>query len=347
MHRTADFLLFRHHLNHIFGKIFGVICHKTQAEIPVYFTYLFKSVTFIEKMNSLTVGIREGKNIQYGDFANTPIPIPPLNEQTKISLYLSKQTKKLDDFVSREKSIIDQMTAYKQSLITETVTHGLHPEVPLRDSGVEWIGEIPEHWKMIRLKFLLDSVTDCPHETPDYSEDGEYFVIRTADQGIGKLCDDEQMFRLSAEEYEKRTRRMTVEKNDIVYGREGANWGKACLVPQNNKYCLGQRMMQLRCNTAKFWPQFASFALNAKGVYLQGVVDTFGSASPHVNISTVINYQIPTPPLAEQRDIADFLDAKCATIDADIAKRRALIEQLADYKRSLIYEVVTGKREVE
>ena len=127
---------------------------------------------------------------------------------------------------------------------------------------------------MVRLKFLLSQIIDCPHETPIYSADGNYLVIRTADQDIGKLRTDEDMYRLDESEYWNRIRRMSLEKDDIVYGREGERWGLACLVPESNKYCLGQRMLQFRCKSELFLPCFAMWALNSKFVYLQGAVDT-------------------------------------------------------------------------
>ena len=242
--------------------------------------------------------------------------------------------------------MIEKLRAYKLSVITEAVTKGLNPNVPMKDSGVEWIGEIPEHWKMVRLKFLLSHIIDCPHETPIYSADGDYLVIRTADQDLGKLRTDEDMYRLDEGEYQNRIRRIPLEKDDIVYGREGERWGLACLVPESNKYCLGQRMLQFRCKRELFLPRFAMWALNSKFVYLQGAVDTIGSTSPHVNISTVRNFLIPVPNINEQQEIIEYVDKKMLQLDKEVEHRGMLIRKLNEYKKSLIYEVVTGKKEV-
>ena len=315
------------------------ICHN-------YYRLLFKSDGFIQKMNSMTVGIREGKNIQYSDFANSLIPVPPINQQQRIADYLDRKCSKIDAIIARQQEVIEKLKAYKLAVITEAVTKGLNPDVPMKDSGVEWIGEIPEHWKMVRLKFLLSHIIDCPHETPIYSADGDYLVIRTADQDLGKLRTDEDMYRLDEGEYQNRIRRMPLEKDDIVYGREGERWGLACLVPESNKYCLGQRMLQFRCKRELFLPRFAMWALNSKFVYLQGAVDTIGSTSPHVNISTVRNFLIPVLPISEQQEIAEYIDKKMSQLDKEIEHRENLICKLNEYKKSLIYEVVTGKQEV-
>lgn len=272
--------------------------------------------------------------------------LPNVATQRRIANYLDHKCSQIDTIIARQQEVIEKLKAYKLSVITEAVTKGLNPDVPMKDSGVEWIGEIPEHWKMVRLKFLLSHIIDCPHETPIYSADGDYLVIRTADQDLGKLRTDEDMYRLDEGEYQNRIRRMPLEKDDIVYGREGERWGLACLVPESNKYCLGQRMLQFRCKRELFLPRFAMWALNSKFVYLQGAVDTIGSTSPHVNISTVRNFLIPVLPISEQQEIAEYIDKKMSQLDKEIEHRENLICKLNEYKKSLIYEVVTGKQEV-
>jgi type I restriction enzyme S subunit len=139
---------------------------------------------------------------------------------------------------------------------------------------------------------------------------------------------------------------LPLNKGDIVYGREGERWGLACLIPQSNKYCLGQRIMQFRCNQDIIIPEFAMYALTSAFVRRQGELDTIGSTSPHVNISTICNYRIPTPLIGEQNKIVAYLDQKCSDIDALIAKKTQFLTELENYKKSLIYEYVTGKKEV-
>ena len=120
------------------------ICHN-------YYRLLFKSDGFIQKMNSMTVGIREGKNIQYSDFANSLIPVPPINQQQRIADYLDRKCSQIDTIIARQQEVIEKLKAYRLSVITEAVTKGLNPDVHMKDSGVEWIGKIPEHWKIGKL----------------------------------------------------------------------------------------------------------------------------------------------------------------------------------------------------
>ena len=315
---------------------------------PTFYDYYFKVQYW------LMVFFSYGKGVSYDNrwtlsaetLMNYPVVALPYGEQCKRADYLDRKCSQIDAIIARQQEVIEKLKAYKLSVITEAVTKGLNPDVPMKDSGVEWIGEIPEHWKMVRLKFLLSHIIDCPHETPIYSADGDYLVIRTADQDLGKLRTDEDMYRLDEGEYQNRIRRMPLEKDDIVYGREGERWGLACLVPESNKYCLGQRMLQFRCKRELFLPRFAMWALNSKFVYLQGAVDTIGSTSPHVNISTVRNFLIPVLPISEQQEIAEYIDKKMSQLDKEIEHRENLICKLNEYKKSLIYEVVTGKQEV-
>lgn len=316
-----------------------------ESEDNRFYYYWFMFLYYNEVFNHLGGdGVRSALNAK--DLSVIPIVAIPIYTQNCIANYLDKKCTKIDIIIAKQQKIIGKLKAYKQSVITETVIKGLNPDVEMNDSGIEFIGKIPSHWKIIRLKFLLTYLIDCPHETPKYDADGKYLVIRTADQDLAILRKDEDMFRLSENEYQNRIRRMSLDKDDIVYGREGGRWGLACLVPESNRYCLGQRMLQFRCDRELFNPQFAVYALSSSTVYLQGSFDTMGSASPHVNISTVQNYAIVIPPIQEQEYIAKELQKKCKNIDFEIKRRQRFIDKITEYKKSLIYEVVTGKRSV-
>lgn len=327
----------------VFAGYHTIIVRPIDLLYSKYLAYLFLTDAWRSQLCSRVSGIKVF-SVTQGLLKETTVILPPAEKIATMTDYLDRKCSQIDAIIARQQEVIEKLKAYKLSVISEAVTKGLDPNVPMKDSGVEWIGKIPEHWKMIRLKFLLDQIIDCPHETPNYNPDGDYLVIRTADQDIGKLRTEENMYRLDENEYENRIRRMSLEKDDIVYGREGERWGLACLVPESNCYCLGQRMLQFRCKKDVFLPHFAVWALNSKYVYLQGSVDTFGSTSPHVNISTVRNFSIPVPPTMEQQKIADYICKKTTAVDQEIDCRYSLIEKLINYKKSLIFEVVTGKR---
>lgn len=294
---------------------------------PGYYNWLFHTSMFADEFYKWGHGIVDDLwTTGWSDMKKIGVPVPSKCEQKQIAEHLNFECYNIDIILSKTRSSIEEYKKLKQAVITQAVT--------------------TQQYSHIKLKYLMNVIVDCPHETPNYSFTGNYYVIRTADQSLASLRRDEDMYRLDDSEYKKRTRRLTLDKDDIVYGREGERWGLACMVPESNKYCLGQRIMQFRCNIKFLYPKYAMYALNSEPVYLQGVADTIGSTSPHVNISTICNYLLPVPSLTEQKEIADHLDAKCAEIDGLIAKKEQLVKELESYKKSLIYEVVTGKREV-
>ena len=295
---------------------------------PGYYNWLFHTSMFADEFYKWGHGIVDDLwTTGWSDMKKIGVPVPSKCEQKQLAEYLNVECSHIDSILSKTRASIEEYKKLKQAVITQAVA--------------------TQQCSHIKLKYLMNVIVDCPHETPTYSFTGNYYVIRTADQALASLRCDEDMYRLDASEYKKRTRRLTLDKDDIVYGREGERWGLACIVPESNKYCLGQRIMQFRCNTKFLYPKYAMYALNSEPVYLQGVADTIGSTSPHVNISTICNYLLPVPALTEQKEIANHLDAKCAEIDGLIAKKEQLVKELESYKKSLIYEVVTGKREVQ
>lgn len=314
---------------------------------PRYYNWLFHTEQFADEFYKWGHGIvNDLWTTRWQEMKSILIVSPPLPEQQAIADYLDDRCSKIDEIIAEATASIEEYKELKQAVIFEAVTKGLDKNVPMKDSGVEWIGKIPTSWRSIRVKYLLSHLIDCPHETPNYVENGEFCVIRTADQDLGFLRSDENMYRLEKGEYLNRIRRLSLDKDDIVYGREGERWGLACLVPKSNKYCLGQRMLHFRCKTDMVIPRFMMWSLNSVGVRMQGVIDTLGSTSPHVNISTVRNFIIPLPDMEAQQIIADYLDEKMSHIDSLISEKQSLISDLQAYKKSLIYEVVTGKRRV-
>lgn len=308
------------------GKSSPVLVVLDSSQDKKYLMYYLRSMAYNNVFLALSTGIRvRSCDLKWNKLADLLYLVPPIVEQHKLVSFLDEKCSEIDAMLSKTRASIEEYKKLKQAVITQAVTTLNCPNV--------------------KLKYLMDIIVDCPHETPIYTFTGNYLVIRTSDQSLASLRCDEYMYRLDEAEYKKRTRRLTLDKDDIVYGREGS-WGLACLVPQSNKYCLGQRVMQFRCNTRLLYPKYAMYALNSETVYMQGALDTIGSTAPHVNISTIYNYLLPVPALNEQKEITNYLDAKCAEIDKLIAKKEQLVKELESYKKSLIYEVVTGKREV-
>ena len=311
---------------------------------PEFAKYLFKGYESKMAFHNMGAGIR--LTLGFKEFKSQPVLFPELSEQFQIVSFLDRQCAHIDNIIEKTKASIEEYKKLRQAVITQAVTKGVRGERAMKDCTNDWFASIPSDWELIRLKFLLSDIVDCPHETPNYSSEGEYLVIRTADEDYGFLRSTDNMYRLEADEYYNRIRRLSLDKDDIVYGREGERWGLACIVPESGKYCLGQRMMQFRCKTDMIYPLYLKWVLNSWQVYLQGCFDTFGSTSPHVNISTIIDYYIPVPSYEEQIELADYMEKKSNEINSLITKKEQFLTELESYKKSMIYEYVTGKKEV-
>lgn len=312
-----------------------------------YLNFLLRSHSFKTFYNRISYGIRVGQwDLRYDDLKALNVFLPPREEQDQIARYLDDKVGKINTLIKIKQKQIALLKEKKQAIINQAVTKGLDPNAPMKDSGIAWIGQIPEGWTVERLKFLMDKIVDCPHETPHYSTNGPYFVIRTADQDFGFLRDIKKMYRLDSQEYQQRIRRERLLKDDVVYGREGERWGLACLVPESDRFCLGQRMMQFRCNTEKILPSFAVWMLNAQYIYHQGSIDTIGSTSPHVNIATLRNYYCVVPCKQLQETVSKHLNDISIHVEHLVKLVENEIEALTAYRTRLISDVVTGKIDV-
>lgn len=310
-----------------------------------YFRYLFRTDGFITEAGKLSYGLCDDMNsLRFADFKTIMSIKPPKEEQASIATFLDRETARIEALIDKKQAQIRLLQEKRQALISHVVTKGLDPNVPMKESGIEWLGQVPEHWGVTRIKFIADKIVDCPHETPNYSSDGEYIVLRTADIGRG-VVDVLKARRLDRGEYERRIRRCCLNAGDIVYGREGERWGLAALVPDGVAACLGQRMMQFRCGRDMV-PGYLMWHLNTDAVYSQGEVDTVGATSPHVNVETIRNYFLCLPPHAEQESIIRYIDSKVETIDSIVNKIQSSIDFLREHRSALITAAVTGQIDV-
>ena len=315
------------------------ICHN-------YYRLLFKSDGFIQKMNSMTVGIREGKNIQYSDFANSLIPVPPINQQQRIADYLDRKCSKIDAIIARQQEVIEKLKAYKLAVITEAVTKGLNPVVPMKDSGIDFIGSIPEAWRICRLRnigTLQNGISKggefFGHGFPFVSYGDVYrnFSLPVQVAGLIDSSDEER-------------RNYSVESGDIFFTRtsetiEEVGFSSVCEETIPDATFAGF-LIRVRPFTDDLVPKFAKyyFRSNHHRYYLVKQMNLVTRAS--LGQDLLKSMPVLVPPKDEQISIAAYLDKKCGAIESSIEYKQRVIERLTAYKKSLIYEVVTGKKEV-
>lgn len=293
--------------------------------------WFFKNDMFIDAMNALTVGIREGRNIKFDDFANSLLPVPPLSEQTAIAAYLDEKCATIDAIIAEAKASIEEYKSWKASVIFETVTKGLNPNAEMKDSGVEWIGRVSKGWKIVPAKFFMRVQAGYPFDSERFDNSQGIPLIRIRDITSGHT---ETFYNGDyPEEY-------VVHNNDLLVGMDGdfnVRWWQGGEAVLNQRCCriFAQKGLILR---------YFYFLLP---FYLKRVNElAYSTTVKHLANGDIGNADICLPPEDEQTAIAAYLDSKCAAIDAIILEKEDLIRELENYKRSLIFEAVTGKRRV-
>lgn len=273
------------------------------------------------------------------------LPIPPVPGQKAIADFLDRKTAAIDALIEKKQKLLDLLAEKRSALINQAVTKGLHPDVPMKDSGIPWIGEIPARWDVARLKFLVATTVDCHHSTPTYEADGQFPALRTSDISPGFL-DLDGARRVGEDEFQHRISRLRPRPGDVIYSREGERYGMAAAVPDGAEVCLAQRVMLFRPDAATD-STFFMWALNATSVYQQMRQYVVGATSPHVNIGDIREAWLPVPPLPEQERIARLLSDSAARDRAMAAKVEQHIERLQEYRQALITAAVTGQLDVE
>lgn len=305
--------------------------------------YYFISMYYQQIFNKLGGdGVRSNLNAK--DLLNIPYLNIIEEERIKISNYLDKKVFQINDIISKQKILIEKYKAYKQSIITETVTKGLKKNVPMKDSGIEWIGEIPNHWGICKLNNVVSFFNG--DRGKNYPNENEYVIegipfINAGNLENGRISFNNMKY-ISLSKYNSMGG-AKIQVNDIVYCLRGTI-GKNAFVTELDKATVASSLMVIRAD--KIFARFLFYILNSNIEKIQNKFSENGTAQPNLSAQSVGNYITILPNKKEQMEIADFLDKKCNTIDFTISKKEQLIEKLEEYKKSLIYECVTGKREV-
>ena len=322
------------------------VFYSTQDIFHKYYKYLFKSYGFISKMNSLVVGIREGKNIQYKDFAESMLPIPPLPTQQRIANFLDRKCAEIDELAALQEAMIAELKRYKQSVITEAVTKGLDPNVPMKDSGVEWLGNIPKGWEVKKVKNVTTAITKGNGITKEeVFVDGDTPCIRYGE--IYSKYDNSFVTCMSKTKKDVLSTLHYFGNGDILCAGTGElveEIGKSIVYLGENQCLAGGDIIVLSHNQN---PLFLNFALNSRYAQAQKSCSKAKLKVVHISAYDIGSVLIAFPSLTEQCAIADYLDKKCAEIDELIAIKQQKIEALKEYKKSVIFEYVTGKKEIE
>lgn len=268
--------------------------------------------------------------IYLSTLANLIIVTPSLFEQQSIAAYLDQKCGEIDELITLQEEMITKLQSYKQSVITEAVTKGLDKNVPLKDSGIEWIGEIPEHWEVKRLKNVCSQINIKENSKRNSLP---YIGLENIESGSGRYID-------TISEIEGMANRFC--KNNVLFGKLRPYLSKVYLAEKDGICSPEFIVYDTKSNNSRFIHKL---------LLSQPFIDvvnssTYGAKMPRANGEFINNIYVQIPPLSEQQSIADYLDQKCSEIDELISIKQQKIEKLKEYKKSLIFECVTGKRKV-
>lgn len=277
---------------------------------------------------------------------NKSVPIPPLAEQQKIADFLDEKCGEIDSIRSDIQKQIDILNDYKKSVITEAVTKGLNSKAKLKDSGIEWIGKIPEGWDVIRLKdfsYMKGRIGWQGLKSEEFIDEGPYCVTGT-DFKNGSI-DWNTCYHISEERY-KMDANIHLKVGDLLITKDGTVGKLARVSFLPDKACLNSHLLIIRPLKQKFKNDFLYYMMSSDVFLHYCRYAENGTTMASLSQEKMGKFKFPLPPLPEQKAIADYLDEKCSEIDATIADKQRQLETLDEYKKSLIFEYVTGKKEV-
>ena len=279
------------------------------------------------------------------------IALPPLPEQRAIAAFLDRETGRIDTLIEKKVRQIELLQEKRAALISHAVTNGLDPDVMMKDSGVEWLGEVPDVWGIVRVKLLEGNDTSVVQTGPfgaqlhasDYLDEGVPFILI---RNVRNLKIDETDIPRISEEDAERLFMYRLNVGDIVFSRVGSIGRIALCTEREKGWLISGQMLRLRIQNPMLDSKFSLYAFSSKCLLTFVELQSVGSTRESINTDILRNMPIPIPPLPEQRAIAAFLDRETGRIDTLTTKVSESLSKLREYRTALISAAVTGKIDV-
>lgn len=327
------------------SQVYIVLQPRTDEFSINYYSYLFSNESFYKSLIRYCTGIMElRESLNKEEFKKLPLPLPPIEEQTAIADFLDRKTAQIDKAIAQKEKLIELLKERRQILIHKAVTRGLDPNVQMKDSGVEWIGEIPEHWEVKRLKHISNLITSGPRGWSNFfSDDGAYFLQSgNLNETLG--IDLENAVRVSPKSGAEgiRTR---LKDGDVLVVVTGAKTGKVAISKiGSNEVYINQHLCLVRLNS-DVNSDFISIMLHSKIGRAYFDLQQYG-LKEGLGLDDVKNAQVVLPSIEEQTHIVTYIEAITAKITQGISLKSKEIRKLKEYKATLINAAVTGKIKV-
>lgn len=310
-----------------------------------YLMYQMNSPRYVANANMLARGATMSR-ISRSTLGNIRIIVPLLAEQRAIAEYLDGRCSEIDSMVEKAERKVALLEEYRQSVITEAVTHGLNPDAPLRPSSIDWLGEIPQHWGIISMKYyfyMKGRIGWQGLKADEFIDEGPFLVTGT-DFENGKVV-WERCYHISEERFNEAPE-IHVLKGDLLITKDGTVGKLAYIDDKPEKVSLNSHLLILRPLKDFISSRYIYWAFQSTPFDIYKGLAQSGSIMESLSQEKIGNYRLSLPPLAEQQDIAAYLDEKCAKIDAQIAVAKRRIELLKELKQTVISDAITGKVKV-
>ncbi len=311
-----------------------------------YLKYYMLSRDFINIVDSSTYGSKMPR-ASWDFIGNLPVLLPDVTEQQAIANFLDFKTAQIDALIAKKKTLLEKLAEKRTALISHAVTKGLDPSVPMKDSGVEWLGKIPAHWSISKLSYAAESMQTGPFGSQLHAEEyieGGVPLINPVDISNGRIFDNPKI--TVGEDVVERLARHKLSLGDIVIARRG-EMGRAGLVQESNVgWLCGTGSLRARLDQKILNPEFLLYQFGMKGVVDYLSLQSVGSTMDNLNTSILGRLPVVTPPIVEQGEVISYLHGVCGALDRQVGKVNQAIASLREYRSALITNAVTGKIDV-
>ncbi len=323
--------------------VYTVCYPKNRKTDNHYYAHFFRTMASYGYINSLAKGIRvRSTEFRWNESRNVYLCVPTYDDQASVVSFLDQETSKIDLLISKQEKLIELLEEQRKSIISHAVTKGIDPNAPLKDSDVEWLGEVPAHWDIAALKHYVSTQAGFAFNSDDYTSEG-YPIIRIGDLQDGSISLDSVM-RVKYLSAQLETFRITKKFNNILMAMTGATVGKVALYQNEADAFINQRVCAF--NSRLLNNRYLWYLVNAANYKEYIELEAYGGAQPNISERQLTNFIVSIPSIDEQSVIASYLDEETSKIDIAIDKQKQLIEKLKEYRSSIISHAVTGKIDV-
>lgn len=319
--------------------------HGSAGISPNYFRYLFKDTAYISALQSVTTGIREGRTITYDQFGSILLPVPEVEEQIQIARFLDHETAKIDALIAEQQRLIELLKEKRQAVISHAVTKGLDPNVPMKDSGVEWLGEVPAHWEITRIgwKCMVGNGCTPARDNQEYWKDGSFPWLNSSQVNLDRVNDADQFVTARALQV---CALPVVKPGSVLMAITGEGKTRGTVTITEIEATISQHVAFMEPTDEYLSSSYLHSWLSACYSRLRFESAGWGSTKAAITCSDIRSFPLPLPTRTEQLEICCFVESQSSRFDVLTIDAKRSISLLEERRSALISAAVTGKIDV-